>query len=68
MCTKGNIIIVNLQKAQLLSENKELQLLVLEDWMIALQAAPSSFSEQYQQSLFDILKGTPKLLCGNFNR
>ena len=63
MCTKGNYnynynyaVVVDLLKAQLLSENKELQLLGSEDWVIALQAASSIFSEQDQQSLFDMLK------------
>ena len=54
------MVVVDLLKAQLLSENKELQLLESEDWVIALQAASSTFSEQDQQSLFDMLKGSPK--------
>ena len=54
------MIVVDLLKVQLLSENKELQLFESEDWVIALQAASSTFSEQDQQSLFDMLKGSPK--------
>ena len=51
------MVVVDLMKAQL---PRELQHFGSGDWVIALQAASSTFSEQDQQSLFDMLKGRPK--------